>query len=177
MPNLVNQLVMNELKDEFADAEGMVVVSFGGLTVEEAENLRGSLASKGVSFRMVRNKLARRALADRGLDFGDDAFVGNTGIAYGDAEAAINAAKIFSEKEIKALGKVAFKAGVLEGDVLDSKSSAALADVPDRDTLNAKLLGCLSGPARGLAMVINGVPSATARVLQARADQGESEGE
>lgn len=171
MPNLVNKMVVAELEEEFKDVDGMVLVSFGGLTVEENENLREKLAEKNVSFRMVRNTLARRVLAERNIVFPeDDALKGNTGIAYGDAEAAIDAAKVFSEKDVKKAGKVQFKGGVLDGETLDANSAKALADLPDRDTLHSQLLGVISGPARGLATVINQVPSSIARVIQAHVD-------
>lgn len=170
MPNLVNQMVVRELTEELKDVDGMVLVSYSGLTVEENENLRGKLADKGVRFKMIRNSLAKRVLADRELAFPDEALKGNTGIAYGDAEAAIGAAKIFADKAVKKAGKVKFKAGVLEGNALDADGAKALADLPDRDTLHAQLLGVISGPARGLATVINAVPSGVARVLQAHVD-------
>lgn len=173
MPNVVNQMVLRELEEEFKDAEGMVLVAFGGLTVEENENLRGKLAEKNVRFKMVRNTLAKRVLQSRDLEFPDaGALKGNTGIAYGDAEAAIDAAKIFNDKDVRKSGKVAFKGAVLEGNTLDASSAKALADLPDRDTLHSMLLGVISGPARGLATVISAVPSGVARVIQAHADEG-----
>lgn len=171
MPNIVNQMVVRELQDEFKEAEGMVLVAFGGLTVEETSEIRGKLAEKNVRFKMVRNSLAKRVLADRDVTFSDDgALKGNTGIAYGDAEAAIDAAKVFSDKDLKKAGKVVVKGGMLEGNALDAASAKALADLPDRDTLHAQLLGVISGPARGLATVINAVPGSVARVIQAHAD-------
>src|SRR5437868_10961127 len=106
MPNVVNRLVSQELAQAFKDAEGMVVVSFGGLTVKESEGLRNKMAEKGVKLRMVRNSLARRVLKERGLDLGEDALTGNTAIAYGKAEAAVHAAKLFTSPEIKKAGKV-----------------------------------------------------------------------
>jgi large subunit ribosomal protein L10 len=170
-------MVIRELEDEFKDAEGMVLVSFGGLTVEETEDLRGKLADKNVRFRMVRNSLAKRVLAEKDIEFPEaNELKGNTGIAYGDAEAAIDAAKIFADKDVKKAGKVAFKGGVLEGNALDANSAKALADLPDRDTLHAQLLGVISGPARGLATIIHAVPSSVARVIQAHADEGGDEG-
>ena len=172
MPNLVNQMVVRELEAEFKDAEGMVVVSFAGLSVLETEDLRGKLAEKNVRFRMVRNSLVKRVLADKDIVFPDgDALKGNTGIAYGDAEGAIDAAKVFADKDVKKAGKVTFKGGVLEGNALDGNSAKALADLPDRDTLHSMLLGVISGPARGLATVIHAVPSSVARVIQAHADE------
>ncbi|MBK7643442.1 MAG: 50S ribosomal protein L10 [Planctomycetes bacterium] len=171
MPNLVNRLVLEDLRREFKDVEGMLVVSFGGLTVKESEGLRGQLAEKGVKFSMVRNSLAQVALKERGLEMPASAFSGNTGIAYGKAEAAIHAAKLLTAPDVKKAGKVKIKLGLLEGKLLGDKDAEALASVPDRPTLRAKILGCLSGPQRGLVVVLNAGPAGTARVLKARADQ------
>jgi large subunit ribosomal protein L10 len=173
MPNFVNQMVAKELGDEFQSCEGMVIVSFGGLTIVEAEGLRKKLAAKSIGFRMVQNRIARRVLADRGLQFDGATLKGNTAIAYGNTEAAINAAKILTEKDVKKLGKVKVKGGVLEGQALDAAGANALASLPDRNTLNAQLLGVISGPARGLACLINALPASVARVVQARAESGQ----
>ena len=176
MPNIVTELTVQALTHEFEGAEGMVVVTFGGLDVKTSEKVRTDLAAKGARLRMVRNRLARRVLSSKGYDFGASALRGNTAIAYGSTEAVLGAAKVLSEKDIKKTGKVTFMAGVLEGMVLDASEAAALADVPDRDTLRAMLLGVISGPARALASVIAAVPRATARVIQARADELEKAG-
>ena len=175
MPNIVNRIVSKELTHELSDATGMVLVTFGGLTVSESEDLRAKLAEKGVKFRMVRNSLARRVMADRGVEFGEGALAGNTAIAYGDAEAAINAAKILTEKEVKKAGKVKLQAGLLDGDILAGQDAQALADVPDKDTLRAMILGAISGPARGLVTVLDANQASIARVLQAHVDEGEAE--
>ena len=68
MPNIVNRMLIQDMTRSFAQAEGMVVCSFGGLDIPETENLRTKLAEQGVEMRMVRNRLARRVLADQGLD-------------------------------------------------------------------------------------------------------------
>ncbi len=168
MPSLVNRLVVGELVQEIGKAQGMVVLSFGGLTVKESESLRGKLAAKGVKMRMVRNALARRVLAERGLEVGE-VLAGNTAIAWGDSEAAIHAAKIATEADVKKAGKVKIRAGVLDGKLLGEKDALALASVPDKKTLQAKILGCLSGPARGLVATLNGLPGGVTRVIHARA--------
>jgi large subunit ribosomal protein L10 len=164
-------MVVRELAEEFQDAEGMLVVSFAGLGVAETETLRSDLAAKGIRFRMVRNRLALRVLSERGVEFDAKVLSGNTAIAYGDAEAAIGAAKILTTKELRKAGKVKVRAALLQGSVLDAGSAAALADVPDRETLRAQILGAISGPARALVCVLQAVPSATARVLQAHCDE------
>ncbi|MDG1500790.1 MAG: 50S ribosomal protein L10 [Planctomycetota bacterium] len=174
MPNIVNNLGLAELKSAFGEAEGMLFFSMAGLTMEENEELRGSMFESGAQVRLVRNRLAKLALADRGLEVDADIFKGNVAIAWGNAEAAIGAAKIVSEaKTLRKEGKIGVRGGVLEGNVLDANDAAALANVPDRMTLQAMLLGALSGPARSLATVLDANQSSLARVLQARADQGE----
>ena len=110
MPNLVNQMLTTEYEREFSAADGMVLVSMAGLTVTESHELRGSMASKGIKLRMVRNKLARRVLAERGLEFPADTLAGNIGIAYGGPEAAIYAAKILTAPEAKKAGKLQVRA-------------------------------------------------------------------
>ena len=68
-------------------------------------------------------------------------------------------------------GKLGVRGGVLEGNLLGAADAAALADVPDRLTLQAMLLGTISGPARSLATVLDANQSGLARVLQSHVDQ------
>ncbi len=176
MPNLVNRLVVQELTEQFKEADGMLVVSFAGLTVKESEGLRTQMAKKGAKFKMVRNSLALRVLRERGIEIDEASLKGNTAIAYGNSEAAVHAAKVLTSADVKKAGKVKVRAGVLEGSLLSPSDAAAMADVPDRDTLNSKILGCLNGPARGMAVVLSAVPSGLVRVLKARADKLEAAG-
>jgi large subunit ribosomal protein L10 len=171
MPSLVKELISSELEAAFTGVEGFVMVSFGGLTVEETEGLRGGVAAAGANFKMVHNKIARRVLAGQGYEFPEGTFAGNTGIAYGDAEAVIGAAKVFTETEVRKAGKVKVKAGMLEDNVLSASDAVQLADVPDRDTLRSMMLSTINGPARALVATINAVPGGLARVIQAHADQ------
>jgi len=177
MPNLVNELTVKEYDDAFGQAEGLVLCSLDGLTVEESDALRGKLEERGAGLRMVRNTIARKVLADRGHEFPAEVTTGSTAVAWGTAEATILAAKVLTEPHVKKTGKVKLKAGLLEGNVLDASDATALADVPDRDTLNAQILGTLQGPARGLVGVLQAPLSALARVLQARIDAQEGDSE
>ena len=175
MPNLVKTLLHRDLEKNF-EAEGAVMVSYEGLTVKEDSALRDGLAAKGVAFQMVRNTLAKRVMSDRGFEVPEDPFAGNIAIAWGDAESTIGAAKVLTEKEVKKAGKVSIKAGIFEGRLLGPTEAVALADIPDKDTLRAMILGCLSAPARGLVQVMAGVPGGLARVVQAHVDaEGGSE--
>jgi large subunit ribosomal protein L10 len=171
MPNLVNKMVVRELSGVLAGADGLLLVSFAGLTVVESEALRNQLAEHGVTLRMVRNSLARRVFAERGFELAGDALKGNTAIATGTLEGVVRAAKAFTQPDVKKAGKVTIKAGLFEGRAIGGAEANALASMPDRDTLRAQILGAISGPARGLVMALDALPSGFARVLKARADQ------
>lgn len=171
MPNLVNRLLVRDLAKDFAGADGLIVVSYAGLNAVENETLRDKLAEKGCELLMVRNSLARLVLEQRGFEVSDETLKGNTAVAFGSAEAVLHAAKAFQSPETKKVNKVKVRAGVLEGRLLSPAEVVELAGVPDRPTLQSKLLGCLSGPPRGLASTMNAVPSGLVRLLQARADQ------
>jgi len=174
MPNLVNRLLAQEYERTFGEAGGLMVVSLAGITVVEVEKLRGTLAEKGVKLRVVRNALARLALAARGFQFDDAVLSGNVAVAWGGSEAAIHVAKVVSAPEVKKSGKVALRGAVLEGNVLGAKDALALAHVPDKNTLRAQLVGCLQGPLRGLAASLGALPRGVARVLQAHAESAPS---
>ncbi len=171
MPNLVNRMVVREYADMLSGEANLLVVSFHGLDMPSNEMLRNRLAEKGVPLRMVRNKLVGRVLAERGVEFEGETLLGNTAIAWGDAETVISAAKVLTEKDAKKLG-VKLKGAILDGKPLSSAEAVQLADVPDKETLRGMLLGVISGPARGLACVLNALPSSVARVIQAHADEG-----
>ena len=174
MPNIINRMVTAELADLLGGSEGLLFFSFNGLSMPENEALRGALAERGVSVHMVRNTLVRRLLAEQGVELDSAALKGNTAMVAADAEGLIGAAKVLTDKEYKALradGKLGLKAAYFEGQVMGAAEASALADLPDRDTVNAMLLGVISGPARGLATILNAVPSSVARVIQAKADK------
>jgi large subunit ribosomal protein L10 len=171
MPNIVNNLGLAELKSAFGKAEGMLFFSMAGLTMEENEAIRGAMFDSGANVRLVRNRLAKLALADQGHDVDAAVFRGNVAIAWGNAEAAIGAAKVVNDSKLRKDGKLGVRGGVLEGNLLGAADAAALADVPDRLTLQAMLLGTISGPARSLAAVLDANQSGLARVLQSHVDQ------
>ena len=172
MPNILNQMVVRELTNSFKGSSSMVVLSMSGLTVEENEDLRNALAEGGAMLHMVRNSLARLALKECGVSIPDEVFQGNVAIVVGEPEQAIHAAKVVKKSEVKKAGKVDFRAGLLDGEVLDAATAQRLADMPDRNTLRAMMLGVLSAPARQLVGLINAPQSALVRVIQAHVDEG-----
>jgi large subunit ribosomal protein L10 len=175
MPNLINEIIVRKLSDEFARAEGMVIVSLAGLSVRETEDLRTALAERGVRLRMVRNRLARLALKSRGLEAGEELFGGNVACAWGSSEDAIKIAKVVANAvrsaDPKKKARLGFRGGFFEGRLLDAKAAAALADLPGKEELRARLLGLISGPARSLATLLQAPCASLARVLDAHASK------
>jgi large subunit ribosomal protein L10 len=178
MPNLINEIVVRQLSDEFARAEGLLVLSLSGLTVEETEGLRDTLAEGGVRLRMVRNRLATLALEKRGVKLADSVLAGNVACAWGSSEDTIKIAKVVKKavktRDPKKTGKLAFRGGFFEGNALDAQSAEALAELPGKDELRAMFLGLLSGPARSLATLFAAPGTSLARVIDAHAQKGEA---
>lgn len=172
MPSVVNEMAVQELTADFKKAEGLVVLGMPGLTMVENEAMRGNLAKRGVQVRMVANKLALLALKNCGHEFPKEMFKGVVGVAYGSTEQTIEAAKfLVSDADLTKAGKVAVRGGLLEGNVLGADDARALADVPSKDELRAKLLGLFSGPARALVTLTAAPGSSFARALQAKCDK------
>lgn len=172
MPNVINEMIVRELKGSLTTAEGMVIVSLAGLTVAETEGLRDALAEQGVRLRVVRNRLAMIALRERGLTPPAELFSGSVAVAWGSPEDTIFAAKVLSKSEPKKAGKLALRGGLLEGNLLDASQAAQMADLPGRDELRSMMLGVISAPVRNLVCLLAAPASSLARVVQAHADAG-----
>lgn len=170
MPNVITDMIVRELSSTFKESEGMVIVSLKGLSVAESEDLRDSLAEKGVRLRMVRNRLAKLALSENGLQPPDDLFMGSVAFMCGDPEDAINAAKVIWDSEARKQGKVAIRGGLLDGEFLAQAEASRLADLPGRDELRGMLLSCLIGPQRSLVGLLAAPHGALARAIQAHVD-------
>jgi len=173
MPSLVNQILLNELEQSFENMGSCVVLDVGAVKPDEDIELRGKLRETGVHYRVVRSRLATKAFAKMGLDM-SEAMKGRTGIAVAEKEGAIAAAKVVQAwiKQNKDC-PIAIKGGVVEGETFVGDRASAIADLPDRDTINTKIVSAISGPARSLASVLNAVGGGMARCIQAKIDKAD----
>jgi large subunit ribosomal protein L10 len=153
------------LEGVFAGAGAVVVTHYLGLTVSETEDLRGRLRKEGAVFKVVKNRLAQKALNGASED-AHALFRGPVAIAYGpDAVSAAKATTAFAKDNEKLI-----IVGALMGEqVLDVKSVQALAKLPSLDELRAKLVGLLMAPATKVAGVIQAPAGQLARVVGAYA--------
>jgi len=142
------------LKTEFARANLAVVAQYKGLSVAQVTSLRTELRKVDGRFLVVKNTMARRAIAEAPQQGLTEYFRGPVGVVFGYGDAAAAA------KVIRTFGKDAeqfvVSAGLVEGTVVDAKGVAQIADLPTRDELLARLACALNGPLSGLANVLSG---------------------
>ena len=177
MPNLVNEIILADLRREFQKMGSCVVVEFGKLLPKQDIEIRGKLREAGVRYRVVRGRLAQKAFEGMNLDLAK-ALTGRCGVAIAEKEGAIKAAKILREwiKKTKD-APIEIKGGVVEGAAYSGAMAAAIADLPDRHTVNTQIVTAISGPARSLATLVSAVAGGLARCIQARVDnQSKAEG-
>jgi len=143
-----------EVQEKIQKAKSVVVYDYRGLTVEEVTNLRSEMRKAGVEYVVLKNGIVERAAKAAGID---DSFLpmlkGPSAFAFG-YEDAVAPAKILKEF-IKKTKKCAIKGGIVEGKVEDEASMNAIADLPSREVLIARLLGSMMSPISGLAIVLD----------------------
>jgi large subunit ribosomal protein L10 len=155
------------LKGVFSDSGAVVVTHYLGLTVAEMTDLRGRLRKEGASLKVVKNRLAQKALDGAGGEGGYDLFKGPVAIAYG--ADPVSAAKVVVQYA-KDNEKFSVIGGLLDQTtVLDEKAVRALATLPSLDQIRAKLVGLLQAPATKVAGVLQAPAAQMARVLSAYA--------
>jgi large subunit ribosomal protein L10 len=172
MPNIVNEMLFDELQAGFREAGSCLVVSFDGLTVAQASELRNRFRAAGLDYRVVKNRLATRAAREvTRLDL-SAAFRGKCGVIFAPTEGAIAAAKLIREVMKKEKQpQMVVTGAVIEGEAITGTAAATVADMPDRATVNTQIVTAISGPARSLAMVVQALAAGVARCMQAKIDK------
>lgn len=168
--------VVAELNEHLASAKGAVLTGYRGLTVAQDTELRKSLRAAGVSYHVVKNTLLAIAAKDAGLDDLIPYLNGTTALAFS-TEDAIAPAKVISEfiKKNKLEDKdvLVEKAGIVDGKVIGADDVKALANLPSREVLLAKLLGSMKAPISNTVGVLSGVIRNAVYVLDAVREQKE----
>lgn len=144
--------LVEEIKEHFEKSQSVIIADYRGLNVAEMEALRKDLREQNVTLRVLKNTLAWRAAQQLGWDDLEEIFKGPTAVAFG-VEDAVAPAKVMT-KFAKDNQNLELKAGVLEGKVISLEEVKALADLPSREELLAKVLGCLQTPLVNMANVL-----------------------
>ena len=146
--------VVADVSAQAARANTLAVAEYRGLTVEHLNKLRVDARAKGVYLHVLKNTLARRAVAGTPFEVAQGVMVGP--LIYGFSEDAVAAAKVMSDFA-KTNDKLIVKGGAYAGKVLDADGVKALASIPSREVLIAQVAGLLKSPIQRLAGVLAAV--------------------
>lgn len=149
----LKQPIVAEISDLLNGAASAVAVDYRGLTVAQDTELRKQLREAGVTYKVYKNTLIRRAA--EGTDFAalDPHLEGPTAIAVSKDDATAPA-RILAEFAKKA-DKLEIKAGIVEGAYYDAKGMQAISSIPSREVLLGRLFGSMKSPISNLARVLN----------------------
>jgi large subunit ribosomal protein L10 len=168
MPTAKKEQTIDELRKQIADAKNLFFTNYSGLTVSDISKLRAELRKDGNTYTVVKNTLFSIAAGDELAKQVEAYLSGPTGIVFAnDPVSPAKAIKQFSD-DVKTLD---VKAAYVEGKIIDGAQVQALAALPSKAELQAKVLGLLVSPLRGFAGVLAANRSGFVRVLSAREKQ------
>ena len=175
MDRAQKEAAVAELTEDLKGAEAIFAVDYRGISVTGAADLRRSLAEADAVFKVVKNRLAKRAAEDAGTESLDELLVGPTALTliHGDAVIAAKAISNFSRDH----GVLVYKGGFMDGEDLDPDGFTAIARLPGLEVLHGQLVGLTASPLTGLVAGISNMISGLGRQLAQIAEQGLVTGE
>ena len=166
------QAVVAEVSAQLAQAQAVVIAEYRSLPVEAMTVLRKKARDSGVYFRVLKNTLVRRAVAETPFKALSDQMVGP--LAYGISSDPVAAAKVLHEFS-KENERLVIKGGAMPNVVMSAKEIAALAKMPSRQELLSTLLGTMQAPIAKFVRTLNEVPTKFVRGVAAVRDQKEKQ--
>jgi large subunit ribosomal protein L10 len=161
---------LEALTEQFKNAKAAMLVGFKGMTVPKDQELRAQLREAGVTYGVVKNTLARKAAEGTALAQAADQFKGVTAVALSNDD-PVNLSKAIA-KFTKANPDIfKFKVGIVEGNVVELRDVEAIASLPSKEELIAKVMFLMNAQAQRLATVISAVPRNLAIVFRQVSDQ------
>ena len=148
----LKQPVIDEISELLDGAKAAVVADYRGLTVEQDTQLRKKLREAGVSYKVYKNTLIKRAAAGTAFEKLDPALEGPTALAVSKEDATLPA-KLLAEFA-KANKQLELKAGVVEGDFYDANGIQVIATIPSKEVLLGRLFGSMQSPIANFARVV-----------------------
>ena len=156
-----------EVSEKVAQAQAIVLAEYRSLEVGEITQLRAKARGAGVYFRVLKNTLARRAVAD--TPFSGLAEQMRGPLVYGISPDPVAVAKVLNEFA-KGNDKLVIKGGAMANQLMTAKEVTSLASMPSRPELLARLMGTMQAPIAKLAQTLNEVPGKFVRTLAAVRD-------
>ena len=170
MPTEAKREAVAELAERLERAVIVIATDFSGLKVNQMTALRQRLREHGVEYRVVKNRLASIAAGESGVEAFREILEGATGVVLG-YDDPVAAAKTVSDYVRESRADLKMRKAVMDGALLSESQVVALAALPSKDALVAMLLGQMNAPISGLVNVLSGPARGLAIVLQRRAEQ------
>jgi large subunit ribosomal protein L10 len=167
--------LVEELAERLRDSDTIFAVDYRGITVPQAAELRTRLSEAEATFRVVKNRLAKRAASEAGTEGIEELLVGPTALAFvgGDPVVAAKAIATFAREH----DVLAYKGGLMDGSPLDPERFTAIARLPALEVLHGQLVGMAASPITGLARGLGAMLSGLAIALGQIQEQGLVDGE
>jgi large subunit ribosomal protein L10 len=166
--------VVEDVRSRLESASAAILTEYRGLKVKDLAVLRRSLTDAGGEYKIYKNTLVRFAVRDLGLTELEPMLEGPTAITFVDGDAAAVAKALRDYARGNPL--LVVKGGLLGKKVVDAAAAAALADLPSRETLLARLAGAMAAPMQQFAGLLQALPRNFAYGLKALIDQGGAPG-
>ena len=159
--------VVADVGRQAAKSQTLALAEYRGLTVEHLNKLRKDAREKGVYLHVLKNTLARRAVAGTPFEVASAGMVGP--LIYGFSEDAVAAAKVITDFA-KGNDKLVIKGGAYAGKALDADGVKALAAIPSRDVLISQIAGLLKSPIQRFAAVLAALAESKTPAVEAVAE-------
>jgi large subunit ribosomal protein L10 len=163
-----------EVTQNLNDSAATLLTHYRGLSVPELQQLRAELRKANASYRVIKNTLSRRAMAEAGIEGLDEMLEGPTGLVFCEQD------PVGPAKALKAFAKdhpdLLVRGGYLDGEVLDEAQTIQLAELDSHEDLLAKLAGLMHGALANTARLLQAPIEQQARLVQALIDAGGAPG-
>jgi len=151
----MKKAVVAEIKEKLVNAKSVVLIDYRGLTVAEVTELRNQCRKAGVEYAVLKNTMVNLAAKEAGIEGLESFLKGPTAVAFG-MEDAVAPAKVLTEF-IKKTKKTEVKCGLLDGQILDAAGVEALAAIPSREVLIAKIMGSMMSAVSKFVYVVEAI--------------------
>lgn len=159
------QTDLDAITERLNNSKSAMIVGFSKLTVNKDQEFRNQLRDAGAEYQVVKNTLARIAVKGTPYEGASEYLKGVTGIAWTENDAVVLSKTV--SKFVKDNGDIyTFKAGIVEGRVVDLKQVEAIASLPSKEELISKLMFVINAQAQRIVTVVNAVPRNLAVVIK-----------
>jgi len=159
---MASEKILNQKKEEVTalankmkEAKLVLLADYRGINVEDVTNLRAQLRGTNAEYRVIKNNITRRALAECGIEGLDEQLVGPTAVIMSNEDYLEPTKAIYQFSKANDFYKI--KGGVIEGKVMTAEEIITLAKLPSRETLLSMLAGALLGNISKLAVALDQV--------------------